>query len=72
MGEELPAADTHRAIISVEGQGLIRPGEEGVVRLHPLDPEPWRVVAAGMKLAMQEGEHVLGLAEVLQVHLAKT
>lgn len=43
----------------------IRPGEEGMVHLHPMDPAPWHGVVGGTVLHLREREGMtLGLATV--------
>jgi hypothetical protein len=46
----------------------IRPGEEGVVHLHPMDPAPWQDVVHGAVLHLREREGMtLGIATVEEV-----
>jgi hypothetical protein len=46
----------------------IRPGEEGVVHLHPMDPAPWQDVLGGAVLHLREREGMtLGIATVEEV-----
>lgn len=61
--------DSHDAPLTIEsGPGRwMAPGEETVVRLHPLAPAYWPRIASGLRLTMLEGSRVVGHAEVLEV-----
>jgi hypothetical protein len=45
----------------------LAPGESATARIHPLAPEFWIHVSAGLGIAMHEGARVVGRAEVLAV-----
>jgi len=42
------------------------PGEEAMVRLHPLFRDLWPPVVPGIRLTMLEGACVVGVAEVVE------
>lgn len=45
----------------------IAPGSEAVARIEPLAPEFWGQVRPGAVLPMQEGQHIVGYAEILRI-----
>ena len=53
--------------VFLEGCTEIAPGTEGLARVEPLAPEFWGGVRVGSVIAMQEGNHVVGHATVLNV-----
>jgi translation elongation factor EF-Tu-like GTPase len=48
-----------------DGEGL-EPGQEAVVRIHPIFPEFWIEVRPGTEITMREGSRIVGRAEVLE------
>lgn len=60
--------DAHNAPLTKEsgpGQGL-DPGDEILVRLHPLAPALWPPTAPGLRLILLEGSRVIGHAEIIE------
>jgi translation elongation factor EF-Tu-like GTPase len=45
----------------------LQPGEQTIVRLHPLAPHLWPTLSPGLRLTMKEGARVVGTAEVIEV-----
>jgi len=66
IGRSEPGTGVNDAPITIEERDSIHPGEEAVVRLHPLHPGCWAEVSVGTTLAMQEGSRLVGLAEVIE------
>lgn len=48
------------------------PGEEAMVRLHPLFPDLWPPIVPGIRLTMLEGARIVGVAEVVEAVPAGT
>lgn len=59
--------ERHDAPLTLEAKGPFTPGEEAMVRLHPLVPELWPPVFPGLRLSMFEGARLIGLADVVEV-----
>ena len=61
--------DSQDAPLTIEsGAGRwLGPGDEAIVRLHPLAPALWPRISSGLRLTMLEGLRVVGHAEVLEV-----
>jgi translation elongation factor EF-Tu-like GTPase len=51
----------------LEDSESLAPGESATARIHPLAPEFWTHVSAGLEIAMHEGARVVGRAEILAV-----
>ena len=66
--------ERHDAPLTLEsGPGeWLDPGEEALVRLHPLFRDLWPTVVPGIRLTMLEGARVVGVAEVVEVVPAVT
>jgi len=57
----------HDAPLTLELTITLAPGEEAMVRLHPIAPDLWPQVAPGLRLSMFEGARLVGLADVVEV-----
>lgn len=53
--------------LTLEGKDELRPGEQSIVRIHPIAPQFWTHVTPGMAIRAHEGARVVGSAEVLEV-----
>lgn len=63
-------SDEHNgARVSLEDRRVISPGEDGLVRLHPTQPECWTHVRVEQELEMYEGSRLVGIAVVTRVKL---
>ncbi|WP_216206993.1 hypothetical protein [Amycolatopsis aidingensis] len=58
--------ERHDAPLTLEQARTLAPGEDAMVRLHPLVPDLWPQVAVGLRLSMLEGARVVGLADVME------
>ncbi|GAB2556250.1 hypothetical protein GCM10027167_73870 [Nocardia heshunensis] len=56
--------DHHDAPLTLETGRTLAPGEEAMVRLHPLVPDLWPPITPGLRLSMLEGSRLVGLAEI--------
>ncbi|HET7170049.1 MAG TPA: hypothetical protein VFI18_00270 [Gaiellales bacterium] len=56
-----------RAPVTVEGDGLIGPGQTGVVRIRPSEWEAWSDVRPGEAIPMLQGPRIVGIAEVVEI-----
>lgn len=62
--------DEHNgARISLEDRRVLSPGEDGLIRLHPTQPEHWTHVRVDQELEMYEGSRLVGTAVVTRVEL---
>ncbi|MGK2876752.1 MAG: hypothetical protein ACSLEW_14135 [Nocardioides sp.] len=70
---EIPG-ERHDAPLTLETGPIewLAPGEEAMVRLHPLVPELWPPIVPGIRLTMLEGARVVGVAEVVEAVPAGT
>lgn len=61
--------DGHDAPLTLEaGPDLwLEPGQETMIRLHPLVPYVWPVLTPGLSLKMCEGSRVVGYAEIVEI-----
>jgi translation elongation factor EF-Tu-like GTPase len=59
--------EDHDAPLTLEATKVLAPGEEAMVRLHPLAPDLWPPVAPGLRLSMFEGARLVGQADVVAV-----
>ena len=61
--------ENHDAPLTIESgpDQWLDPGEETLVRIHPLAPELWPPIAPGLRLEMVEGARLVGVAEVVEV-----
>jgi hypothetical protein len=59
--------DMHDGPLLIEDQEILEPGGVAVVRLHPLFPDYWPEVSAGLKLGMFEGSRQVGEAVVIEI-----
>ena len=51
----------------LEDREALAPGETATARIHPLVPESWTHVSAGLEITMHEGHRTVGRGEVLEV-----
>ncbi len=60
--------ERHDAPLTLESgpEEWLNPGEDAVVRLHPLFPHLWPPIVPGVRLTMLEGARVVGIAEVVE------
>lgn len=61
------ASEHHDAPLTLETVTALAPGEEAMVRLHPLVSDLWPPVVPGLRLSMHEGPRIVGLADVVDV-----
>ncbi|MEV6621145.1 hypothetical protein AB0M83_27955 [Amycolatopsis sp. NPDC051106] len=59
--------ERHDAPLTLEGRKTLAPGNEAMIRLHPLAPDLWPPISAGLRLSMLEGPRLVGLADVVNV-----
>ncbi|WP_290051998.1 hypothetical protein [Amycolatopsis solani] len=59
--------DRHDGPVTLDAVRTLAPGEEAMVRLHPLVPDLWPPLIPGLRLTMYEGARVVGFAEVVEV-----
>ncbi|MEA5362488.1 hypothetical protein VA596_23325 [Amycolatopsis sp., V23-08] len=59
--------DSHDAPLTLEVVKTLSPGEQAMVRLHPLVPDLWPPVTSGLRLSMYEGARIVGRADVVEV-----
>ena len=55
------------APITIEDADVIRPGDTGLVRLHPMYWDAWEEVRPGQRITMFEGPRIIGVAEVVEI-----
>lgn len=53
--------------IVLEGRDELQPGQKAVVRIHPIAPDLWAHVHAGMVINAHEGPRIVGIAKILEV-----
>lgn len=53
--------------VTLEGTDELPPGEECLVRIHPIAWEFWSQVVPGMTIKAHEGPRVVGIAEVVEL-----
>lgn len=62
LGDEDALAD---ALVDMDEQAMLAPGETGTVLVTPLVPEAWERVEAGDSIKLREGRRVVGQGQVL-------
>lgn len=58
--------EDHDAPLTLEPERTLAPGDEAMVRLHPLAPDLWPQGTPGLRLSMFEGTKLVGLADVVE------
>jgi hypothetical protein len=53
--------------LTLEGRKTLAPGNEAMIRLHPLARDLWPPLSPGLRLSMLEGPLLVGLADVVNV-----
>ncbi|MBY8864006.1 hypothetical protein K7711_46615 [Nocardia sp. CA2R105] len=60
-------AENHDAPLTLETVRTLAPGEEAMIRLHPLRPDLWPTITPGVRLSMLEGARLVGSADAVEV-----